>query len=76
MTGEKSNPQNSLELIWGSRAIGDEIGLTQRQAYYGLEQGLIPAKKFGRKWCSSRAILREYIENAVRDSIVKIEGAT
>src|SRR5438874_941525 len=31
--------------LWGAKAIGDELGLSERKAFYLLERGLIPARK-------------------------------
>jgi hypothetical protein len=59
MTTENANP--TPELIWGVRAIGEEIGLTGRQAFHLLEQGHLPAAHVGRKWCSERTALRKFI---------------
>ena len=50
------------DLIWGARAIADEIGLTLRQTQYQLERGLIPAGKQGRMWVASRRRLRGRFE--------------
>jgi hypothetical protein len=36
-----------LDLAWGARAIGEEIGLDERQAHRLLEAGHIPARKVG-----------------------------
>jgi hypothetical protein len=59
MTAENANP--APELIWGVRAIGEEIGLTSRQTFHLLEQGHLPATHVGKKWCSERTALREFI---------------
>jgi hypothetical protein len=59
MTTQNSNP--APELIWGVRAIGEEIGLTMRQTFNLLEHGHLPATQVGRKWCSERTALRGFI---------------
>ena len=59
MTAENANP--APEIIWGVRAIGEEIGLTMRQTFNLLEHGHLPATQVGRKWCSERTALRVFI---------------
>jgi hypothetical protein len=44
--------------IYGAKAIGEEANLTERQAFWGLEKGHIPADKMGRKWVTTRRRLR------------------
>jgi hypothetical protein len=46
------------DIIWGAANIGRVVGLTERQAFYLLETGKLPAKRNGR-WCASRAKLLE-----------------
>ena len=51
--------------LWGVRAITAAVNdysdppLKERQVYYMLEAGHLPAKKVGRKWVGSRLRLRE-----------------
>jgi hypothetical protein len=59
MTAENAN--QAPELIWGVRAIGEEIGLNMRQTFNLLEHGHLPATRVGRKWCSERTALRGFI---------------
>ena len=40
--------------IWGAVNIGKLIGRNKRQSFYLLEQGLIPAKKVGNLWVTTR----------------------
>jgi hypothetical protein len=46
------------EVIWGAKAIGQALNLTERQAFHRLEAGQIPAKKIGRSWAASRSVLK------------------
>jgi hypothetical protein len=48
--------------LWGAKAIGDELGLPERKAFYLLEKGLLPARKIGRIWVSTRKELRALVE--------------
>jgi len=50
------------DFLWGARAIGRAIGLTERQAYHRLEAGhLSGAKKVGGTWvASARALTRAF----------------
>jgi hypothetical protein len=46
-------------IIWGASAIAREAGLPDRAAaYHLLERGLLPARRVGRKWVTSRGQLR------------------
>jgi len=56
----KKSPTTELDLIWGADAIANELGVNLRQAFYLLDKGEIPAKKVGRKWCTSRRGLRAH----------------
>jgi hypothetical protein len=51
--------------IWNAEKIAIEAGLVDkdgnpdtRRAYYGLEKGLIPGRKVGRQWVSTRRQIR------------------
>jgi hypothetical protein len=46
------------DLIWGAAAIGAEIGVDERKAFYLLARRFIPARKVGRLWAASRRELR------------------
>ncbi len=55
---QESEAIESLDLIWGAEAIGQEVNLTERQAFYALENGYLPATKVGKQWVSARSVLR------------------
>jgi hypothetical protein len=40
--------------IWGAKAIGEEIGRNEQQAFRLLESRLLDATKVGRLWTSTR----------------------
>jgi hypothetical protein len=46
------------EILRGGRAIGEFLGLEEKVALYGLSKGLIPGRKRGAKWESTRSELR------------------
>lgn len=48
--------------IWGAKAIGEKIGLSERQAFYMLEKKLLPGEKVGRQWVSTLRRLRTRVE--------------
>ncbi len=48
------------DLAWGAKAIGEEIGVNQRQATYMCARKLIPAFKQGLVWCAFKSKLREH----------------
>jgi hypothetical protein len=47
--------------IWGADRIAREIGLDRQATYHLLSRGLLllPAKRIGRRWVSSRTRLRQ-----------------
>jgi hypothetical protein len=45
---------DDADLVWGADAIGNVIGRTARQVDHLLHKGLLPARKFGGRWVSSR----------------------
>jgi hypothetical protein len=53
------HPAIAGDLIWGAAAIGAEIGVGERRAYYLLDRGHIPARRVGSIWCASRRQLRD-----------------
>jgi hypothetical protein len=48
--------------LWGAKAIGEVLGISERRTYYLLEQGLIPGKKIGRTWTATPGNLRELFD--------------
>ena len=51
--------------IWGVKAIAEVIGRSQRQTFYMLEKGLLPAEKIGKSWVSNLKKLRTRFEGDV-----------
>lgn len=53
--GQKED--GSLDLIWGATAIAKAIKAPRRKTFYLLEKGMIPAKKIGAQWVTTRSEL-------------------
>ena len=66
---ENAAPHEPLrdDLVWGIKAIADEIGKTPRQAFHLVDTGAIPAAKIGGRIVASRTRLREHFR-ALLDS--------
>lgn len=61
---QHTTEEQGLGLVWGAAAIARELNLkNERQAFYILESGLLPAKKVGRQWVASRAALHAYFNS-------------
>jgi hypothetical protein len=61
-TAEPNADNAEIDLIWGAKAIGARLNLSSREAFYQLEAGRIPgARKWGRKWSASGAVLRRVL---------------
>jgi hypothetical protein len=54
------NDKIADDVLRGVKAIAREVGLTERQVYYKLEQKHLPAGKDGEVWIASRQTLREH----------------
>lgn len=50
----------STELIWGASAIARAIGRTDRQTFYMLDKGVLPAKRVGNRWVAERGALMRF----------------
>jgi len=59
MGSHSDSEPNANDLLWEVGPISAEVGLSERRTFYLLEKGLLPGRKIGRKWVSSRAALRE-----------------
>jgi hypothetical protein len=56
------------DILWGIEAIGRAAGCVDadgrvevRKVKWRLRQGIIPGKKSGRKWTSSRSLIRQHL---------------
>ena len=56
----KNQQTDCLDLLWGARAIGQFLGIDDRQVWYQADRGLLPVKKQGRLLTASKAALREH----------------
>ena len=59
-----SEQSESLDLVWGCKAIAQVINKTPRATFHLLEKGQIPATKIGNQWATTRKKLREHFEGA------------
>ena len=58
------DPNEILDLVWEVGGIGKVIRRTPRQTINLLQQGMLPARKIGNRWCASRAALVEFFTTA------------
>lgn len=50
--------ENSLDLVWGAKAIAKLIGRTERVVFHMLENGHLPgARQIGGRWVIERSKL-------------------
>ena len=59
---------SELDLVWGASAIAAALGLSERQAFYLLEKGAIPARKVGGRWVVDRECLRNFFSDEAQDA--------
>jgi hypothetical protein len=57
----KDSDQGPPDIVWGTNAIAAVIGRNQRQTFWMLEKGHLPARKVGGKWVASRKKLLEVL---------------
>jgi hypothetical protein len=50
----------SLDLVWGCKAIAKVIGRTERATFHMLEAGDLPARQVGSRWVASRKALEAF----------------
>jgi hypothetical protein len=58
MADETRQTKQDDTIIWGADRIGREIGLDRAATYHLLARNLLPARRIGRRWVSSRTRLR------------------
>ena len=59
----------SNDLIWGVAGIATEINRNARQTFHLLENGRLPARKVGGRWCASRAGLRVFFASLISGEV-------
>jgi hypothetical protein len=57
------------DLVWGVTSIAKEINRNPRQTFHLLENGRLPAKKVGGRWCASRTGLQKFFANLVAGEV-------
>lgn len=51
----------SLDLVWGCKAIAQVIGRTERATFHMLERGDLPCcRQVGQRWVASRKALEAF----------------
>jgi hypothetical protein len=56
-----SDTSDSLDLVWGCKAIAKVIGRTERATYHMLETGELPCcRQVGQRWVASRKALEAF----------------
>ena len=67
-----------LELVWGVTNIAAVVNRKPKAVYRLLEQGVLPGKKVGGIWASSRPWLRRYFDPALtgEQADVKAKSST
>jgi len=58
MSDIENSKNLSSDLLWGARAIAEEIGRPVRKTFHLLESKVIPAEKIGGQWVGSKRKLR------------------
>jgi hypothetical protein len=51
----------AIDALWGGQAIANFIDRPLRRTFYMLENGMLPARKKGAMWVSTRSALRAAI---------------
>ncbi|WP_376959654.1 hypothetical protein ABNQ39_07025 [Azospirillum sp. A26] len=61
MPNETAIPLDPGRLIYGLKAIGSRIGLTERQARHLHDKGDLPTRKKGKRVCATEGALVEWL---------------
>lgn len=64
MTKARNDKSEQLDLLHGAKAIGDYLGLTERQVWHHAEHNNLPVKKMGRLLVGSKNVLRRHFAEA------------
>jgi hypothetical protein len=75
MTETPENDSNAT-YAWGATNIGRIINTPPRRTFYLLENGLIPAKKIGGKWCADIDQLRAFMKGELTEKTIPPEKLT
>ncbi len=69
--GSPADDPTSLgsDLIWGVAGIAAAINRSPRQCFHMLENGRLPARKVGGRWCASRAGLQKFFADLVAGKV-------
>jgi len=58
----------TLDLVWGAKAIAKVLGVTERACFHMLEKGDLPAaRQVGQRWVASRKALERFFEAEVTE---------
>jgi len=52
---------DDIQAVWGASEIGRIINAPLRRTFYLLERGLLPARKVGGVWQSTRGELHDFL---------------
>lgn len=66
---EVPNDGLAEDLIWGVAGIATEINRSPRQTFHMLENGRLPAKKIGGRWCASRAGMKKFFASLIEGEV-------
>ena len=50
-----------LQPVWGAENISKILGVSLRKGFYLLEKGLVPARKVGGSWQSTKGELENFL---------------
>lgn len=60
----ESNDTGAIDLVWGCEDIAKVINRSQRQTFWLLENGALPAKKVGNRWVADKNKLHAHFLEA------------
>jgi hypothetical protein len=60
-------PADTLDLLWGAKAISEFIGLPRHRTHYLIYSGKLPVKRIGKQILASKSALRVYFADIMSD---------
>ena len=64
VTANTSSPDLADDILHGGAAIAEFLGVSNRRAFYLLENHHVPSFKLGRTWCARKSRILATIEEA------------
>lgn len=66
---------DQVDLLVGTRAIAEFLGMTPRAAQWSIHRGALPAFRLGNRVCASRAGLSMWLREREAEAVAALKAA-